>query len=170
MKFVSAICAAALALAGTTPAVATTYTPAGNFTFQGVVTYTKGVTYSCNLKLFINVPQSAPDSDGTFSHGHSATVTTVLVTPGNPLCTTITFSGTPYVVSVYGTNVNISGVVIGSLTQGFCSGTMNGTWRSTSISSFISLNASLPAGGNTPCTIVGDLYPATSPPLVITNP
>ncbi|MES2451729.1 MAG: hypothetical protein V4610_14290 [Pseudomonadota bacterium] len=80
-----------------------------------------------------------------------------------------TFSGAPYVVSVYGTNLNISSVVINTPTQGSCSGTINGIMQPNGPSWFISVNANLPSATST-CTIVGNLYPASFPPLSITNP
>lgn len=171
MKFVAAICAVALTLAGTIPsATAATYAPAGSFTFQGFVVFKKGLTLNCTLKLFITVPEAAPDSHGTFSHGHSATVTPVLSAPSNILCPTITFSGTPYVFTSDASYVNISGVVINTIVPGGCSGMIQGTWGGNSTTPrFISLNASLPGGGTSdPCLITGTLNQVSGIPLSIT--
>lgn len=170
MKFVSAICATALALAGTAPAMATTYTPAGTFVFQGSVVVKKGLTLNCTLKLTVVVPEAAPDAHGTFSHGHSATATPALSAPSNILCPTVTFSGTPYAVTFDGTNVTISGVVVNTITPGGCSGTISGVWG-TGTPRTIAVNASLPGGGTSdPCTIVGTLSQVSGSPVTITNP
>ncbi|CUS46715.1 MAG: hypothetical protein V4610_20010 [Pseudomonadota bacterium] len=160
MKFVSAICATALALAGTAaPASAATYSPtSGTFVFQGSVVVKKGLTLNCTLKLTVNVTSST-----------TATVTPALGTPSNILCPTVTFSGTPYTVTSDGTTVTISGVVVNTITPGGCSGTISGTWGGNSATPrFISVNASLPGGGTSdPCTIVGTLNQVSGSALSI---
>lgn len=177
MKFFSAICVTALALGSTTPALADTYIPAtpgvSSITFQGSVLFKKGLSTNCTFKLVITIPQAAPDSDGIFSHGHSARATPVLAAPGDFSCSFTTFSGTPYAISLSGTALNISDVVITPLTPGGCSGTLSGTWGgNTAPQRFISFNnASVPGGGTSaPCTITGTLYQVSGSPLSITSP
>ncbi|QNQ09889.1 hypothetical protein [Sphingomonas alpina] len=171
MKLFSAICASALALAGAGTANATTYTPAGTYVFQGSVNVNKGIALTCVLKLTVVVPEAAPDAHGTFSHGHTATATPVL-SAGNFLCPTVTFSATPYPVSFDGTNVTLSGVVVNTITPGGCSGSISGVWNGGATPRSISLNASLPGGGTSaPCTIVGTITQISGPAgLTITNP
>ncbi|WEJ99529.1 MAG: hypothetical protein P0Y59_21895 [Candidatus Sphingomonas phytovorans] len=168
MKFVSAICATALALAGTAaPASAATYSPtSGIVVFQGSVVVKKGLTLNCTLKLTVNITSAT-----------TATATPVLSTPSNILCPTVTFSGTPYPVTVTSSGtppvytVTLSNVVVNTITPGGCSGSISATWGGNSASPrFISVNTSLPGGGSSdPCTIVGTLNQVSGPVLSI-NP
>jgi hypothetical protein len=172
MKLFSAICASALALAGAGTANATTYTPAGTYVFQGSVNVNKGIALTCVLKLTVVVPNAAPDAHGSASHGHTATATPLL-SAGNFLCPTVTFSATPYPVTFDGTNLTLSGVVVNTITPGGCSGSISGVWGGNAASPrSIALNASLPGGGTSaPCTIVGTINQISGPaPVTIVNP
>jgi hypothetical protein len=166
MKLVSALCASALALAGTGTANATTYTPAGTFVLQGAVVFRQGIPLNCTLKITVTVPQAAPDIHGTASHGHSATAVPQMLAPAT-LCPTITFSGTPYPVSYDGINLTLSGVVVNTPFSGTgCSGPLNGAWDN--MTKKLTFNTSLP-GGSPPCMIVGILG-LTGGAISITNP
>ncbi|WEJ98814.1 MAG: hypothetical protein P0Y59_17990 [Candidatus Sphingomonas phytovorans] len=177
MKFFSAICVTALALGSPTPTLADTYTPAtpgvSSLIFQGSVLFKRGLSSNCTFKLVITIPQAAPDSDGTFSHGHSARATPILAAPGDFPCSSTTFSGAPYAVSFNGTFLTITNVVVNTLTPGGCSGALSGTWGGNNTPQrFIYFNnASLPGGGTSePCTITGTLYQVSGSSLSITSP
>lgn len=169
MKFVSAICATALALAGTAaPANAQTYSPtSGTVVFQGSVVVKKGLTLNCTLKLTV-----------TITGATTATATPALATPSNILCPTVTFSGTPYTVTASssgGTSpvytLTLNGVIVNTITPGGCSGSIGATWGGNGTPPrFLSVNASLPGGGSSdPCTIVGTLNQISGPVLSV-NP
>jgi hypothetical protein len=167
MKLISALCASALALATTSTAQATTYTPAGTFVFQGATVLTKGPPITCPLKITIVVPNAAPDAHGTASHGHVATATPVL----GGVCLATVFNGTPYPVTFDGTNISLQNVLMTFFSPGSCSGSITGAWGgNTATPRTISVNASL-AGSKPPsCTIVGILTQTSGAPLSIANP
>lgn len=171
MRLLPTICAAAVAVANIQAASATTYTPAGTYVFQGLVQTVKGFTLTCILTVTITVPESAPDADGTASHGHNATATPVLTT-GNALCPVQMFSGAPYPVSFDGTSISLNSVAYLAFGPGGCTGTLSGKWSGNTASPrAILLNTSLPGdGGTAPCRFTGNLNQVSGEALSITNP
>ncbi|MGH6616326.1 hypothetical protein [Sphingomonas sp.] len=171
MKLLPAICATALAMANIQAASATTYTPAGTYVFQGLVNTVKGFTLTCILTVTITVPESAPDADGTASHGHNATATPIL-SAGNALCPVQMFSGAPYPVSFDGATISLNGVGYRAFGPGDCTGTLSGQWNGNiATPRTITFNTSLPGdGGTAPCRFIGNLNQVSGTALSITNP
>ncbi|WEK01032.1 MAG: hypothetical protein P0Y59_04880 [Candidatus Sphingomonas phytovorans] len=147
MKFVSTLCATALALAGTAPASAQTFSPVGQAVFEGAVVVQKGLTLNCKLKLTINVMDA-----------NTAWATPALESP-NILCPTMTFGFTPYQVTFGNGIVTINYVRMNPITPGTCSGNIVGTWGGNFGRRSIVVNANLPdAGLSDPCKITGNLF------------
>ncbi len=167
MKLFAAICASALALAGTGTSNATTYRPAGTYVYQGpaTVTASNGISLNCILKLTIDVPVTPGDPTGA---GNSATAKPVL-SAGNTFCPVMTFDGAPYPVSFDGFNLLLSGVILSPL-SGRCNGPISAAWHSDT--GTIDLNSSIPDfyGSSSPCKIVGHLLKVGPAPFTITNP
>ncbi len=127
-------------------ASAQTFSPTGPFTLAntgGQIKVQKGITLSCNLA-----------GSGSVDASGNASVTSLTLSGGTlGLCGSITFTGTPYVVSgVSPSTVTINGMVVTAVT-GNCAGNLTGSY-SGGVITFT--NATLPStsGGNA-CTIDG---------------
>lgn len=129
-------------------ASAQTFSPTGSFTLAntgGQITVQKGITLSCNLS-----------GGGSVDAAGNASVTSLALSGGTlNICGSISFTGTPYVVSgVSPSTVTINGMVVTAIT-GNCAGNLTGSYnQSTGILTFT--GATLPStSGGSPCTISG---------------
>lgn len=134
-KIVTAIMASA-SLFSAQSAYATTYAPAGTWTFQGTVTVQKGAgpILNCLATATFVVPEAAPDVHGAFSHGHSLTgPTTLSIGPGDAGCATIQIVSNPHNSSSTTSPTGQDPVVIDdvdvdtTITPGDCFGDLNAT-------------------------------------------
>jgi len=169
MKKIALFCVSAAALFGAQAAYATTYTPAGTFHATGTLTVQKGLTLTCAADFTVVVPNAAPDSHGSASHGHSATVTAATLTGSLGLCSAVTLNNFPWAVNLVGSNLTFSNVAATTITPGNClPGTVQGAWNNTARTvSFV--NQTLTGGsGSANCVINGTL--TVNPTISITNP
>ncbi|WP_448662616.1 hypothetical protein ACG3SL_18425 [Sphingomonas sp. CJ20] len=145
-KILSAGALAASAVFLVPQASAQTFSPAGSFTITnvGAISVSKGITLSCGLS-----------GSGNVTSGGAASVTGIALS--GPLCTSVTFTSTPYAVTASGTTVTINNVTVTAIT-GNCFGNLSGTYnQSTGILTFV--NAPIPSNpaGGSPCRVNGQV-------------
>lgn len=161
-------------------ASATTYTPAGTWTFTGVVQVQKGSgpILNCTVTKTYNVPEAAPDAHGTFSHGHFLNgPVSISITPPDPLCATIFIqSPNPHAVTKSGEGDGATFIVEDvyvntTITVGDCAGDIPTTLRAGPPPRF-DVDAVLPAvtPGTGDCTIRGSLFLTSPAGGTITEP
>lgn len=160
----------AAAIMGAQAANATTYTPAGTHTLTGTVDVSKSLgTYTCTLTVTINVPEAAPDAHGTFSHGHSATVTSAVLSGGFP-CGAIGVAITNGGVITFDDSVSLPKIIVNGvsisapLSGGTCDGTLTGRWDNATRTLYFNP----PESNVATCKIDGSI--TATGPLSITNP
>jgi hypothetical protein len=137
-------------------ASAQTFSPNGSFTLAsiGTITVSKGITLSCGL-----------NGTGSVSGG-AASVSSISLT--GTLCSSVTFSGTPYTVTSGSlTSITLNGVVVTAIT-GNCAGTLTGSYNQAT-GGITFANATIPStsGGN-PCRVNGRVQ--ISPTVTFTIP
>lgn len=167
IRKLAACLAASASLFGAQLAGAATYTPAGTWTFEDVVQVQKGSgpILNCTVSMTFDVPEAAPDTHGTLSHGHFLNgPTTISIGQPEPLCQTIFIqSSNPHTVTKTGEGdgeaFTINGVYVNTtITLGDCAGNIPMVLRSGTVPYF-EVNASLPAviSGTGDCTILGNV-------------
>ena len=167
MKNIITAIMASASLFSAQAAYATTYTPAGTWTFQGTVTVQKGAgpILNCLATATFVVPEAAPDVHGAFSHGHSLTgPTTLSIGPGDPGCATIRIVSNPHTSSSTTSPTGQDPVVINNvdvdttITPGDCFGNLHATVVPGAPPA-LEVDTVLPAvvAGTGDCTIIGAL-------------
>ena len=175
-KIVMAFMASASLFAAQT-ANATTYTPAGTWTFSGTVQVQKGSgpVLNCAATVVVTVPNAAPDAHGSASHGHSATAN-VSLAMGDLGCITVGITSNPHTVSATGSGtgaqVTIANVYADTtITPGDCAGNLTATFANGTPDT-LTVATTLPAvtPGTGDCTIDGVLDLTSPSDVNITNP
>lgn len=154
IKKLATLAIGSMALFTAQAAGATTYSPANStWVFSGAVDVYKGISLTCNLTLTVNV-----DAAGT-----GATATPALSGGTLGLCSTITFSNTPYTVSYSGGVLTLHNVYADTITSGDCAGNISASWDD-STNTIDIVNAVLPEvdAGTGDCIING--------PITLTSP
>lgn len=158
------------ALASASSAGAQTFTPAGTWSLTGPISITFGASgpTSCSITASLSISNAAPDSHGTFSHGHSA-IMDLAPTPGSSgLCGTITFPGAPYsttyapINSTTGTLTTLAVRMKIPLTAAECVGDVPAIWDQSGTPTLTLNNVVLTTATSGTCTVNGTLT-LTSP-------
>lgn len=167
MKNISKLILGVSAFAFSQTANAAIFQPAGVYTLSGTVTVEKDLApLECELEVTITVPEDAPDSHGSFSHGDSATATAQFV-GGDFGCTFIDVAGTADVIATAAGGQEYltfdHWVITPPFSSGQCDGTITAAWFDLSAGASPSyLEASSPLSDSTAtagadCKIVGRL-------------